>query len=257
MKGRLRLTFLGTGTSQGTPVIGCHCPVCESRDTRDNRLRASVLVEVDGLKIVIDTGPDFRQQLLREEIDTIDAVFYTHEHKDHTGGMDDIRALNYTSGRPIDLYCEKRVEQVLRKDYDYAFSVPRYPGAPEVKIHTITENPFWIDNTEIIPVRGMHHNLPVLGFRIGDLCYLTDMNQIPDQEFAKFEGVEVLIINALREEEHLSHFALCEAVSIARRANVVETYLTHVSHQMGRYKKVLSKLPGNVYLAYDGLQIEL
>lgn len=256
------LTFLGTGTSQGVPIIGCQCAVCRSEDSRDKRLRSSVLIEAKGIRVVIDTGPDFRQQMLREHITEIDAILYTHEHIDHIGGMDDIRAFNYVMSREVDIYCEPRVEQSLRRMFDYAFAEPKYPGVPEVRIHPIgsDKRSFRVRGLEIMPVRGFHYKLPVLGFRIGEIAYLTDMNHIEDAEIEKIRGVSILVINALRRDEHISHFSLKQALEVIRQVGPKEAYLTHISHQLGRHgemeKELESVKPTRVRLAYDGLKIK-
>lgn len=254
---QIDVTFLGTGTSQGVPMVGCECHVCRSVDKRDHRLRSSVLIQTDQATIVIDTTPDFRYQMLRAGVKRLDAVLYTHEHKDHTGGMDDLRAFNYLMNKPMDVYCEPRVETVLRKDYDYAFAEFRYPGVPEINIHRIGVEPFTINNLRIIPIRGVHYKLPVLGFRIGELCYLTDMNAIADSEIEKFKGIDILIINALRHKEHISHFNLAQALTIIKKAQPRMSYLTHISHQMGLYNDITAQLPDNVQPAIDGMTIKL
>ncbi|MCH5305155.1 MAG: MBL fold metallo-hydrolase [Rikenella sp.] len=254
------LTFLGTGTSQGVPMIGCGCEVCTSSDRRDRRLRSSVLVATDsGVRIVIDTGPDFRYQMLREHIVRIDGILYTHEHMDHVGGMDDVRGFNYVMRRAVEVWCEPRVERSLRRMFDYAFAEPKYPGVPEVVIHPIlsTGEAFEVHGVEVVPVRGMHYRLPVLGFRIGKVAYLTDMNAVEPVEIEKLRGVEVLVINALRREKHLSHFTLGEALEVIGAVQPERAYLTHVSHQMGRYEAVSRMLPEGVFLAYDGLKIRV
>ncbi|MCC8036061.1 MAG: MBL fold metallo-hydrolase [Rikenellaceae bacterium] len=251
------LTFLGTGTSQGVPVISCRCRVCTSTDRCDRRLRSSVLVEYNGREIIIDAGPDFRQQMLREEVSHIDAILLTHQHKDHIGGLDDVRAYNYTTGNPVDIYATRRVQSVIKKDFDYAFGDDRYPGVPDMNLHTIdpAEN-FRVKDIVVIPVTGLHYKLPVTGFRIGNMAYLTDFNSITDTELDKIKGVELLVINALRKEPHLSHFTLEEAVLIGRKAGAANIYLTHISHQMGLYREVEPLLPDGVHLSYDGLTIE-
>lgn len=252
------LTFLGTGTSQGVPIIGCNCKVCTSADPHDKRLRSSVLVEQNGVRIVIDTGPDFRYQMLRERITKIDAILYTHEHMDHVGGMDDVRAFNYVMRRPVDIYCEPRVERTLRRIFDYAFMEHKYPGVPEVVLHPIlsSEKAFDVHGVRVVPVRGRHFELPVLGYRIGNICYLTDMNAIESAEIDKFRGVDVLVINALRREKHISHFTLDEALAVIEAAGPKRAYLTHISHQLGLYEELSRELPKNVFPAYDGLKIK-
>lgn len=252
-----RLTVLGSGTSQGVPVISCGCWVCTSPDPRDKRLRSSVMVEHKGSRIVIDAGPDFRQQMLTHNVKHIDGILLTHEHKDHTGGLDDVRAFNYTEQAAADIYATKQVQQAIRKEYDYAFGENKYPGAPEFALHTIDgEHPFKIKDAEIIPVKGMHYKLPVLGFRIGGIAYLTDFNHIEPEEIEKIKGVEVLIINALRREHHISHFTLSEALHLRYLVQPRHTYFTHISHQMGRFKQIEQELPEGSGFAYDGLTVE-
>ena len=250
-----RLRFLGTGTSQGVPMIGCSCEVCKSTDPRDNRLRASIFVEYEGLKILVDAGPDFRQQLLREGIGSVDAILLTHNHKDHTGGLDDIRAFNYFDKKATDIYCEKYVEDSLRQEYSYAFAEIKYPGAPEWNVHNIDENPFCINGVKIIPIRGKHYKLPVLGYRFGNVAYCTDMNHIADEEFEKLKGLEHFIINCVRRGRHISHFSLEGALEVAEKVGAKHTWITHLSHQLPRHEVLLTELPDNVEPAYDGLQI--
>ena len=251
-----RLTFLGTGTSQGIPMIGCGCAVCCSDDAHDKRLRASVLVEHQGLRILVDAGPDFRQQMLRAGISDLDAILLTHNHKDHTGGLDDIRAFNYHQNKAAEIYCEKYVEDSLRMEYSYAFEENKYPGAPDWNVHLIDERPFLINGVEIIPVRGRHFRLPVLGFRFGNIAYCTDMNHIPEEEFSKLEGLEHFIINCVRRGRHISHFSLEGALAVAERVNARHTWLTHLSHQLPCHEELTSELPENILPAYDGLCIE-
>lgn len=255
-KGTARLTFLGTGTSQGVPMIGCRCGVCSSTDIRDKRLRASALVEFNGLRVLIDAGPDFRQQMLRENVSHLDAILLTHNHKDHTGGLDDIRAFNYIERKAVKIYCEKYVEDSLRMEYSYAFAENKYPGAPEWEVHIIDEKPFSINGVEIIPIRGKHFRLPVLGFRFGNIAYCTDMNKIPDEEFAKLQGLDHFVINCVRRGRHISHFSLEGALSVAEKVGAGHTWLTHLSHQLPVYEELASELPENVKPAYDGLTIE-
>ncbi|MFA6335374.1 MAG: MBL fold metallo-hydrolase [Bacteroidales bacterium] len=277
-----RLTFLGTGTSQGVPMIGCGCPVCTSADTRDNRLRSSALIEHNGLSILIDAGPDFRQQLLRENICDLDAILLTHEHKDHTGGLDDVRAINYFANKALPIYCEGRVFRSLEREYAYAFSEYRYPGAPEFDIRQIDTEPFVIyhengfhrsgkvrqyakiqeprevpENASVLvtPIRVMHYKLPVLGYRIGDIAYITDGSKIDDTEFVKLKNLEVLVINTVRKERHISHFSLQEAIDVAQRVGARKSYLTHLSHQIGTHSQLLKELPAEIEPAYDGLVV--
>ena len=255
------ITFLGTGTSQGVPVIGCHCPVCRSADPRDKRLRTSALVRYEGLELVIDAGPDFRQQMLREEIVCPDAILLTHQHKDHTAGLDDVRAFNYTprdgyrEAHPFPVYCEKRVQESLREEFSYAFTGERYPGIPVFDLHTITEEPFTIRSVEIVPIRVMHYLLPVLGFRFGKLAYITDANRIPEEEMKKLEGVELLVLNTVRRGHHISHFSLEEAVALSQRIGARETRLTHLSHQLPTYVDLSMELPPHIEPAFDGLTL--
>lgn len=248
-----RLVFLGTGTSQGVPMIGCNCDVCRSDDPRDKRLRASVYVEYEGLKILVDAGPDFRQQMLREGISSVDAILLTHNHKDHTGGLDDIRAFNYHEKKATDIYCEKYVEDSLRQEFSYAFAEVKYPGAPEWNVHIIDSNPFYINNVKITPIRGKHYKLPVLGYRFGNIAYCTDMNHIPEEEFEKLEGLDHFIINCVRRGRHISHFSLEGALAVAERVGARHTWLTHLSHQLPKYTELLEELPEGVKPAYDGL----
>lgn len=256
----MKLTFLGTGTSQGVPVIGCKCEVCRSSDRRDNRLRTSVLVEVDGKNIVIDTGPDFRFQMLREDINHIDTILLTHEHKDHIGGLDDVRAFNFMDFpiiHKLDIYATKRTLQCVRKDFDYAFGDDRYKGTPEINLIEIKQSePFFVGNTLITPIKGMHSSrFAVTGYRIGNLAYLTDFKSIDDAQVAKLDGVEVLVVNALRFTEHYSHFNVAEALALIERVAPKEAYLTHMSHEIGLYTESIKRLPTGVSLAYDRLQI--
>lgn len=251
-----RLTFLGTGTSQGVPIIGCKCKVCTSQNPKDKRLRSSVLIEHKNKKILIDAGPDFRQQLLRENIENLDAIILTHEHKDHTGGLDDVRAINYLQKKALPIYCEKRVEESLHKEYSYAFDKIKYPGVPEFDIKTINNAPFQIDDINVIPIRVYHYKLPILGFRIGNITYITDANKIEKEEMKKIIGSEIFVINTVRKQKHLSHFSLPEAIEVAKKINSKATYLTHLSHQIGTHNHLTSILPEGIYASYDGLSVE-
>lgn len=249
------ITFLGTGTSQGIPLIGCHCEVCDSTDPRDKRFRSSALIEYQGIKVVIDAGPDFRQQMLREDVRDLDAILLTHPHKDHTGGLDDVRAFNYITGKNMPIYCEPNVLESLKMEYSYAFREHKYPGVPEFEVHTIGTDPFFINGAEIIPVRAMHYKLPVLGYRFGKLGYLTDANYISDEDIQKFRGVDVFVINTIRREKHISHFSLDEALDVARRVGARQTYLTHLSHQIEKHSELSLFLPDGVTPAYDTLRV--
>jgi phosphoribosyl 1,2-cyclic phosphate phosphodiesterase len=253
----MKVTFLGTGTSQGVPVIACKCDVCLSVDERDKRLRSSVLIEIDGFNFVIDSGPDFRQQMLRENVEKLDAIIFTHEHKDHIAGLDDIRAFNYFQKKTMDVYAEKRVEEALRMEFSYVFAKEKYPGIPEMLVHNIENKTFKLNNFEVIPIRAMHAKLPVLGFRIADFTYLTDANFISEEEKQKILGTNVLVIDALRHRKHLSHFNLEEALLMIEELKPQKAYLTHVSHMLGKYVDVQKTLPENVFLAYDGLKLEM
>ncbi len=256
------ITFLGTGTSTGIPMIGCRCSVCSSTDPRDKRLRTSAFIHYNGVKLLIDCGPDFRTQALKYNIADLDAILLTHQHKDHTGGLDDVRALNYINKKATTVYCEDRVLQGLKMEYYYAFTEHPYPGAPEFDIHLINEQPFEINKQRIIPIRAMHYKLPILGFRFGTLCYLTDANSIPDEEFAKLQGLDIMVLSAVKRTHHISHFSLPEALQVAKKIGAKKTFLTHLSHQMaddnygikGTYAALSEEMPSGVYIAYDGLK---
>lgn len=258
----MKLTLLGTGTSQGVPVIGCRCEVCRSADSRDKRLRTSAMVEMEGCRIVIDAGPDFRQQMLRTDVRTIDAILLTHEHKDHTGGLDDVRAFNfvdYPTIRPVDIYATRRTAACIRKDYDYAFVTNKYRGVPEIRLHEIDgHEPFSVKDVEIIPIAGKHSDrFEVTGYRIGPIAYMTDFKKLCDGEIEKLRGVEVLVINALRFKAHDSHFNVEEAMEIIREVKPHKAYLTHLSHDIGLHATSAERLSEGVELAYDGLEIEI
>jgi phosphoribosyl 1,2-cyclic phosphate phosphodiesterase len=252
----LKITFLGTGTSQGIPVIACKCKICNSDDLHDKRLRSSVFIEDNDSRFVIDAGPDFRQQLLREHVTHLNAVIFTHEHKDHIAGLDDIRAFNYISKKPVDIYAEQRVQEALVREYSYVFAEKRYPGIPQMILHNIENMPFKINNTPFVPIRVFHYHLPIFGYRIHDFCYITDANFIPEAEKEKLFGIKVLVINALRKEKHVSHFNLSDAISLAAQLKPVKTYITHISHMMGLHREIENDLPVNIFLAYDGLSLE-
>lgn len=254
----MKITVLGSGTSQGIPVIACDCHVCTSTDVRDDRLRCSVLIAHKGENYVIDAGPDFRQQLLREKVRSLRAVVFTHEHKDHMAGLDDVRAFNFRESRDMEIYCTPRVEKALRREYYYAFEEERYPGIPELHINTIGTEPFHLpDGLRMVPVEVMHHEMPVLGFRFGDFAYITDVKTVSDEEISKLHGLEILIVSALRREPHLSHFNEDEALAFIRKVNPQKAYLTHISHLYGKHADIEQELPENVFVAYDGQQFEL
>lgn len=251
----VELTFTGTGTSQGVPVIGCGCEVCTSDDPRDARLRTSVVIRAGGRTVTVDTGPDFRQQMLRERVTDLDAVVFTHEHKDHVAGLDDVRAYNFIGGRVMPVYATDRVESALRREFHYIFSDDPYPGIPRIALHRITENPFLLGDATWWPLPVLHARMPVLGFRVGGVAYITDANQLEPLAWERLEGVDTLIINALRKEQHVSHFTLDEALSVIRRVQPRVAYLTHFSHQIGRTADLVRELPAGVHPAVDGLRI--
>lgn len=255
----MRLTFLGTGTSQGVPVIACQCAVCRSADPRDRHLRTSALIETDaGENLLIDIGPDFREQMLREQVTHLDGILVTHAHRDHVGGIDDIRSFNHVQHRKMELYANTEALKSIKNDYAYIFSYHQYPGLPEANLHEVSGNePFMIGRTEVMPVKAMHKDLPILGYRIGKLAYITDANYIEPNEIDKLCGVDVLVINALRREKHFSHYSLPEALDVIARVSPRHAYITHVSHEMGRYEETQQLLPPQVILAYDGLKVEL
>ena len=253
----MTITFLGTGTSQGVPVIACNCEVCTSPDPRDKRLRSSIMIEADNKVIVIDSGPDFRYQMLRAKVKHLDAIIFTHEHKDHIAGMDDIRAFNYRQEAAIDIYATIRVQEALKREFAYVFAEMKYPGIPEVNLHTIDLKPFNIGNINFRPIEVMHYKLPVLGFRIGDFTYITDAKTISDHEKQKIKGTKTLVINALQIEKHISHFTFVEAIAFAKEIGAEKTYFTHISHRLGRHESVANVLPKNIQLAYDGLVLEV
>jgi phosphoribosyl 1,2-cyclic phosphate phosphodiesterase len=251
----VKITFLGTGTSQGVPVIACECATCVSDDSKDKRLRASLLVETFANTIVIDAGPDFRQQMLNARVKKLDAIFLTHEHKDHIAGMDDLRAFNYKSQAAIDIYAEERVQNAVRKEYAYVFAENQYPGVPKMELHNIDAYNIELKGDIIIPLRIFHYRLPILGFRIGDMAYVTDANYIPEETKEKLIGVKYLVVNALRKEKHISHFSLGEALNLIEEVSPRKAFITHISHQMGKHAEVNRELPVNVTLAWDGLEV--
>ena len=254
---KMNITFLGTGTSQGVPLIACMCNVCSSRDKHDKRLRTSVMVEVNNKIIVVDSGPDFRQQMLREKVMRLDALLFTHAHKDHIAGMDDIRAFNYISNKFIDIYADEIVQKAIRREFPYVFEEIKYPGVPEITLHTIQNEKFTAAGIEIMPIEVLHFKLPVKGFRIGDFTYITDANYISETEKIKIKNTKVLVLNALRKENHISHFSLYEAIELAEELGAEQTYFTHISHQLGLHAEVDRLLPKGINLAYDGLRIKI
>lgn len=253
----MKITFLGTGTSQGVPVIACQCTACQSLDFRDKRLRTSVHIENEGRSFVIDTGPDFRQQMLREGIKKLDAIIFTHEHKDHTAGLDDVRAFNFRQKKDMPIYGRENVIHQLKQEFSYAFAERKYPGVPQLEVHTLDGGPFSVEGVDFTPIEVMHLKLPVFGFRVQDFTYITDANYISEEEKNKIKGSKVLVLNALQHEPHVSHFNLEEAIALAQEIDAQETYFTHISHRMGRHKDIEEKLPEKISLAYDGLVLEL
>jgi phosphoribosyl 1,2-cyclic phosphate phosphodiesterase len=251
------VTFLGTGTSQGVPVIACDCEVCKSVDFMDKRTRSSIHIQVDDLSLIVDTGPDFRAQVLRERIKHLDAILYTHEHKDHTAGMDDVRSFNFAQKMDMPIYGTGRVIEQLKKEFSYVFSKEKYPGIPQIEIHEITNDPFKIKETTITPIEVQHYKLPVQGFRINDFTYITDANRIDEIEMEKIAGTKVLVLNALQIKPHISHFTLEEALKIVEKINPEKAYFTHISHHLGKHRFITKELPSNCHLAFDGLKIEI
>ena len=253
----MKITLLGTGTSQGVPMIGCPCEVCQSMDYRDKRLRVAVHIEVNGNSFVIDTGPDFRQQMLRERINKLDAVLLTHSHKDHLAGLDDVRAFNYLQKKDMPVYGMKQTLTQVRSEFYYAFEELKYPGTPQIQLHQIDENDFVVNGVTITPLPVFHLHMPVFGFRIGNFSYITDANQIPNETFERLKGTEILVLNALQKESHPSHFTLSEAIAIAQKIAAPQTYFTHMSHRLGLHKNIEKELPKSIALAYDGLSFTL
>jgi phosphoribosyl 1,2-cyclic phosphate phosphodiesterase len=253
----MKITFLGTGTSQGIPVIACDCKVCRSDNPKDNRLRTSVLIEDNNQTIVIDTGPDFRQQMLRENVQKLDAIVYTHQHKDHVAGMDDIRAFNYKFKKDMDIYCTAEVEEALIREFPYVFSTYKYPGVPEIKVHNIKNEPFNINGVEILPIEGLHYKLPVFGYRINDFVYLTDVSFVSEKEKEKMKGADIIVLDALRKTPHISHFTMEQAVELLEELQPKQGYLIHISHLMGLHNEVVKELPDFIKPAHDGLVLQL
>lgn len=258
MNTSIKVTFLGTGTSQGVPVIACKCAVCCSEDPKDKRLRSSILVETRGKRFVIDTGPDFRQQMLRyNPFGDVNAFIYTHEHKDHIAGMDDVRAYNFIFGKHVDMYATDRVWEAFRREFPYVFEKIKYPGVPLINEHHIKNEGFEIEGVEFLPIEVMHYKIPVMGFRIGDFVYITDANWISEEEKQKIKGCKVLVLNALRHESHVSHFTFQEAKDLVEELKPEIAYFTHISHQLGIQDEVEQELSSNIRLAFDGLCIEI
>ncbi|MEI8098510.1 MAG: MBL fold metallo-hydrolase [Sediminibacterium sp.] len=253
----IKIQLLGTGTSTGIPMIGCDCQVCKSSNIKDNRLRSSILVQSATTTLVVDTTPDFRYQMLRTNTKHLDAVVYTHPHKDHMAGLDDIRAFNFFSQKPMDIYANSLTEEAVRRDFYYAFAETKYPGVPELNLITIDETPFFIGDISVQPILVYHHKMPVYGYRFGDFTYITDANRIEPEQLEKIRGSKVLVINALRKEDHISHFTLQGAIDIAMELAIPEVYFTHISHQLGLNDAINQELPPHIKLAYDGQIISL
>ncbi|HTE26754.1 MBL fold metallo-hydrolase [Flavitalea sp.] len=251
----LTITFLGTGTSGGVPMIGCDCEVCRSTDKKDKRLRSSILIRSPHTTLVVDSGPDFRYQMLRADVKHLDAIVYTHSHKDHVAGLDDVRAYNFFSGQPMPVYSDEMTQQVLIREFPYAFKDTRYPGVPEIQLNSIALEPFTVGDIPVIPVQVWHLKMPVLGYRFGKFTYITDANRIDESEKQKIRGSEVLVLNTLRKQKHISHFSLQEGIDLARELDIPQVWFTHMSHQMGKHADVCAELPPGISLGYDMLQI--
>ena len=254
---KISITFLGTGTSSGVPMRACSCEVCRSSDTKDKRLRSSILVKSKTTTIVVDTTPDFRYQMLRYDVRQLDAVIFTHPHKDHLAGLDDIRAYNYFSGQPMEVYANLLTREAIRREFSYAFAEKTFPGIPKINLNTIEETSFTIGDMEIQPIRVSHLDMPVLGFRFGKFTYITDANYIDEKAMGQIAGSEIIVLNALRKEKHISHFSLSEAAEVSKILKIPQTYLTHISHQMGKHAFVNNELGQEIQLAYDGQVIEI
>lgn len=253
-----KVIVLGSGTSQGVPVIACECEVCQSKDSKDKRFRSSIFIQYESSNIVIDTGPDFRMQMLNANIKQLDAVVFSHEHKDHVAGLDDVRAFNFKDGgKEMEIYATLKVQEALKREYAYIFSDHAYPGIPKVHLNEFDKEPFTIGKIKLIPIDVLHYKLPVKGFRIDNFAYITDANFIAEGEKEKLKGLDVLILNCLRKEKHLSHFNLEEAIELIDELNPGKTYLTHISHYLGKHSKVMANLPSHIELAYDGMVLKL
>ena len=253
----LKITFLGTGTSSGVPMIACACKVCTSSNKKDKRLRSSIMVQSATTTLIVDTTPDFRYQMLRENVNKIDAILFTHPHKDHVAGLDDIKAFNYFQKKAIDVYANELTQMALKNEFYYIFAEHKYPGVPDINLHVINEEPFLVGDIIVTPIKVWHLNMPVLGFRFGNFTYITDANRIETTEAEKIIGSEILVLNALRNEPHISHFTLQQAIDFAIELQIPQAYFTHISHQLGLHKEVTEMLPAGNALAYDGLQFTL
>ncbi len=253
----MRVTFLGTGTSQGVPVIACSCPVCESKDPKDKRLRTSILLEWGSLNLIVDTGPDFRSQMLKFKVQRVDGIFTTHAHRDHIAGLDEVRSFNFKQKESIPLFCQQITADKIQRDFSYIFSVQDYPGLPKIDLCPVPLNPITFKGKTVVPVEVMHYKLPVWGFRFDDFTYITDAKTIAEEEIQKIIGSKVLVLNALQREEHISHLTLDEAIDLSQKIGAKTTYLTHISHNLGFHETVSKELPEGIHLAYDGLNIDL
>lgn len=251
----INATFLGTGTSTGVPVVACDCKVCTSIDVRDRRLRTSILMEIEGHNFVIDCGPDFRYQMIREKVEDITAILFTHGHRDHIAGLDDVRAFNYVLNKTVDIFATQGVIDSINKEFPYVLKEKRFFGAPQLHFHVIENKPFTVNGVEFTPIEVMHHKMPVFGFRVQDFTYITDASFISDEEKEKILGSEILVINALRKSPHISHFSLEQALEVIKEVQPEKAYITHLSHFMGLHEAIEESLPENVFIAYDGLRI--
>ncbi len=253
----MKIKILGSGTSQGIPVIACQCHVCHSPKEKDKRLRASIHIQLKDKHFVVDAGPDFRQQMLRANITKLDAIVFTHEHKDHIAGLDDVRAYNYKEEKPMKVYARNQVIKALQREFHYVFENSSYPGVPKLEVIEIENKPFEIEGIHFQPIEVMHYKMPVFGYRIGDFTYITDAKTISESEIEKVKGTKVLIVNALHQSEHISHFNLKEALAFIAKIKPDKAYLTHISHLFGTHEEIAKLLPANVFPAYDGMEIEI
>ncbi len=256
IRGKIKVVFLGTGTSTGVPVVACDCNVCRSKNSRDHRLRSSVMIQVDGHNFIIDCGPDFRYQMIREKVEDISAIIFTHGHRDHIAGLDDVRAFNYVLNKTVDIYASDKVVNAVKSEFPYIFTEKRFFGAPQLDFHIIDNHSFWVEGIEFTPIEVLHHQMPVFGFRIGNFSYITDASYIAKEEKEKLKGSEILVINALRKSKHISHFSLDEAIDVIHEIKPNKAYITHLSHFMGLHEVIEQSLPCDIHLAYDGLVVE-